>query len=164
MRESGYDPDRSQAHLEGCLSDEDVRAAVQSGFRWGTCDASAPCRLARELADAWFGRRPLMPFTTAPLAIYDRVFSPGAREDVDPGEFCDLFVLQPSWETPVPESDTTAAFKGVVSRNGQTRPARVRVSVTYGPGSAPTPRIARVDLCDPAETTPECGAPAPAQP
>jgi hypothetical protein len=164
MRESGYDPDRSQAHLEGCLGDEDVRAAVQSGFRWGSCDASAPCRLARELADAWFGRRPLVPFTTAPLAIYDRVFSPGAREDVDPGEFCDLFVLQPSWETPVPESDTTAAFKGVVSRNGQTRPARVRVSVTYGPGSAPTPRIARVDLCDPAETTPECGAPAPAQP
>ena len=101
-----------------------------------------------------------MPFTTAPLAIYDRVFSPGAREDVDPGEFCELFVLQPSWETPVPESDTTAAFKGVVSRDGQTRPARVRVSVTYGPGSQTSPRIARVDLCDPAVTSPECGAPA----
>jgi hypothetical protein len=164
MRESGYDPDRSQAHLEGCLSDEDVRTAVQSGFRWGSCDASAPCRLARELADAWFGRRALVPFTTAPLAIYDRVFSPGAREDVDPGEFSELFVLQPSWETPVPESDTTAAFKGVVSRGGQTRPARVLVSVTYGPGGDITPRITRVDLCDPATTIPECGAPAPAQP
>src|SRR5262245_10051812 len=168
MRETRYDPDRSQARPEGCLSDEDVRAAVQSGFRWGSCDASAPCRLARELADAWFGRRPLVPFTTAPLAIYDRVFSPGAREDVDPGEFSDLFVLQPSWKPPVPESDTTAAFQGVVSRGDQTRPARVRVSVTWGPPGGvqtdPSPRIARVDLCDPAATIPECGAPTPRQP
>jgi len=168
MRETGYDPDRSQVHLDGCLTDQDVRAAVQSGFRWGSCDASAPCRLARALADAWFGRRPLVPFTTAPLAIYDRVFSPGAREDVDPGEFSELFVLQPSWEPPVPESDTTAEFRGVVSRGDQTRPARVRVSVTYGPPGGPqtdpSPRIARVDLCDPAATTPECGAPTPPQP
>jgi hypothetical protein len=164
MRETGYDPDRSQAHLEGCLSDEDIRAAVQSGFRWGSCDASAPCRLARAMADAWFGRRQLVPLTTAPLAIYDRVFSPGAREDVDPGEFLDLFVLQPSWDSPVPESDTTAAFRGVVSRGGQTRPARVRVSVTYGAAGQASPRITRVDLCDPAAVTPECGSSQPAQP
>jgi len=55
-----------------------------------------------------------------------------------------------------------------VSRGDQTRPARVRVSVTWGPpGGAqtdPSPRIARVDLCDPAATIPECGAPTPPQP
>src|SRR5262249_1173342 len=149
-------------------SDEDVRAAVASGFRWGSCDASAPCRLARELADAWFGRRPLVPFTTAPLAIYDRVFSPGAREDVDPGEFSELFVLQPSWKPHVPGAAAPAGFRGWVAGGDRPRPARGRVPGPWGPRGgphpAPPPRTARVALCDPAATAPECGAPTPPQP
>ncbi|MCI0636462.1 MAG: hypothetical protein L0206_21470, partial [Actinobacteria bacterium] len=164
MRETGYDPDRSRAHLDGCLSNEDIRAAVRSGFQWGSCESTAPCRLARTLADAWFSRRSIVQLTTAPLAVYDRVFTAGDREDIDPGAFVELFALQPSWETPVAESDTTAAFVGNVARGGQTRPARVRLSVSYDAGGQASPRITRVDLCDPAATTPECASSSPPGP
>jgi hypothetical protein len=155
LRETGYDPDRSQAHLEGCLTDQDVRAARAAGFHWGSCESSAPCRLARTFADTWFARGSLVPITAAPIAVYDRVGGPGAREDVDPGAFLELLELQPSWEPPTGESDTTASFRGVVSRAGQARQARVRVSVSFDAAAAP--RITRVDLCDPAAA--ECAAP-----
>jgi hypothetical protein len=161
LRETGYDPDRSQAHLEGCLTDQDVRGARAAGFRWGSCESSAPCRLARTFADTWFARGSLVPITAAPLAVYDRVGGSGSREDVDPGAFLELFELQPSWEPPAGESDTTASFRGVILRAGQARPARVQLSVTFDAAAAP--RIMRVDLCDPAVTA-ECTAPAPATP
>ena len=38
MREGGYDPDRSRAHLRGCLTSEDIESARRAGFRWGSCD------------------------------------------------------------------------------------------------------------------------------
>jgi hypothetical protein len=158
LRETGYDPDRSQAHLDGCLTDQDVRAARVAGFSWGSCESSAPCRLARTFADTWFARGSLAPFTAAPIAVYDHLGASGAREDIDPGAFPELFELQPSWAPPVAESETSASFRGVVSRGGQTHPARVRISVTFDAAAAP--RITRVDLCDPS-TTGEC-APAPA--
>jgi hypothetical protein len=155
LRETGYDPDRSQAHLDGCLSDQDVRAARAAGFRWGSCEASAPCGLARTFAETWFARRSLVPIASAPLAVYDHVGGSGAREDIDPGAFGELFELQPSWDPPVGESDTTAAFRGVVSRDGQARPARVRLSVSFDAQAAA--RVTRVELCDPASTG-ACGA------
>ncbi len=162
LRETGYDPDRSRAHLDGCLTDQDVRAARSAGFRWGSCEASAPCGLARTFAETWFARRPLVAMTAAPLAVYDHVGGPGTREDVDPGAFVEDFELQPSWEQPVGESDTTASFRGVVTRAGQARPARVRVSVSYDAQAAP--RITRVELCDPAAATAGCVAAAPPAP
>ena len=161
LRETGYDPDRSQAHLDGCLTDQDIRAAGAAGFRWGSCESSAPCRLARTFADTWFARGSLVPITAAPIAVYDRAGGSGAREDVDPGAFGELFELQPSWEAPVGESGTTASFRGVVARAGQARPVRVRVSVTFDAAAAP--RITRVDLCDPSAAG-ECAAPGPAAP
>lgn len=157
MRETGYDPDRSRAHLDGCLRDDDVRAALRAGFRWGSCDASTPCRLGRMLAEAWFGRRSLVPFTSAPLAVYDRLFAAGEREDVDPGEFLELFRLEPGWEPPQTESDETAAFRAVVVRGGSARPARVRVSLAWDAGGE-GPRIARVDLSDPDGAAPGASA------
>jgi hypothetical protein len=158
LHESGYDPDRSQASRDGCLTDEDLRSARAAGFRWGSCDSTASCRLARTFAEAWFARQSLMPLTIAPLAVYDRVFGAGSREDLDPGAFLELVELQPSWEPPAAESDGTASFRGTVERGGQTRPARVRVSLGYDAHGAP--RVARVELCAP-ESTAEC-APAPA--
>jgi len=159
LRETGYDPDRSQAHADDCLTDQDIRAARAAGFRWGSCEASAPCGLARTFAETWFARGSLVPISTAPLAVYDRVAGPGTREDIDPGAFAETFELQPSWEPPLGESDTTASFRGGIVRSGQARPARVRVSVTFD--AAATPRITRVDLCDPG-TAGECAAPQPA--
>jgi hypothetical protein len=158
LRETGYDPDRSQAHLDGCLTDQDVRAARAAGFSWGSCESSAPCRLARTFADTWFARGSLVPLTAAPIALYDHVGAAGGREDIDPGAFSELLELQPSWEPPVVESDTSASFRGSVTRGGQVHPARVRISVTFD--AAATPRITRVDLCDPS-TSGEC-APGPA--
>lgn len=148
LRETGYDPDRAQAHLDGCLSEEEIRSARAAGFRWGSCHASAPCELARRFADAWFARRSLAPLTAAPLAVFDRVAGSGSREDVDPGQFIELFQLEPTWEPPVAESTTTASFVGVVARDGQSRRARVRLSVTWDERGAA--RVTRVDLCDPA--------------
>jgi hypothetical protein len=148
MRETGYDPDRSQAHLDGCLSDQDIREARAAGFRWGSCSTSTACEVARSFAEAWFARSALTPLAVAPLAVYDRLGHDGTREDVDPGQFPELFRLEPGWEQPVATSDATAALRGVVSRDGQARPARVRLSITWE-GSA-SPRVARVDLCDPA--------------
>jgi hypothetical protein len=147
LRETGYDPDRSQAHLQGCLTDQDVRTARAAGFRWGSCESSAPCRLARVFAETWFARGSLVPITVAPLAVYDRVGGAGAREDVDPGAFVELFELQPSWDTPVPDSESTASFRGTVARDGEAHPARVQISVTFD--AAADPRVTRVDLCDP---------------
>jgi hypothetical protein len=161
LRETGYDPDRSQAHLEGCLTDQDIRAARAAGFPWGSCESSAPCRLARTFADTWFARGSLVPVTAAPIAVYDHVGASGGREDIDPGAFTDLFELQPSWEPPVGESDTSASFRGVVLRAGHAHPTRVRVSVTFDAAAAP--RITRVDLCDPS-TTGACAPPAVAGP
>jgi hypothetical protein len=161
LREVGYDPDRSQASRDGCLTDEDLRAARAAGFRWGSCDDTASCRLARTFADAWFARQSLAPLTIAPLAVYDRVFGTGGREDVDPGAFPELVELQPSWEAPAAESDGTASFRGTIARGGQVRPARVRVSLGYD--AQGTPRIARVDLCSP-DGAGECAAVAPPPP
>jgi hypothetical protein len=151
LRETGYDPDRSQESRDGCLTDQDVRTARAAGLRWGSCDTSAACRVARTFAEAWFARQSLVPLTAAPLAVYDRVFGDGAREDVDPGAFLELVELQPSWDPPAAESDTTASFRATVARGGQTRPARVRVSLTYDPQASP--RIARLELCAPESTT-----------
>ncbi len=162
LRETGFDPDRSQVDRTGCLSDQDVRAARAAGLRWGSCDASAPCGLARAFAETWFARRSLVAIAAAPLAVHDHVGGTGTREDVDPGAFLELFELQPSWEAPAGESDSTASFRGVVARDGQPRPARVRVSVTYVAQAAP--RITRVDLCDPAAAPQACGAAAPPVP
>jgi hypothetical protein len=159
LHESGYDPDRSQASRDGCLTDEDLRYARAAGFRWGSCDSTASCRLARTFAEAWFARQSLMPLTIAPLAVYDRVFGAGSREDVDPGAFLELVELQPSWEPPAAESDGTASFRGTVERGGQTRPARVRVSLGYD--AQGSPRITRVDLCTPDSTTDCAPSPAP---
>ena len=138
LREAGYDPDRSQASRDGCLSDEDLRAARAAGFRWGSCDDTASCRLARTFADAWFARQSLAPLTIAPLAVYDRVFGTGAREDVDPGAFLELVELQPSWEPPAAESDGTASFRATIvrARTGAAR-ARARVARLRRPGGAP---------------------------
>jgi hypothetical protein len=158
LRETGYDPDRSQARPDGCLTDQDVRAARAAGFHWGSCESSAPCRLARTFAETWFARGSLVPITVPPLAVYDRVGGPGTREDVDPGAFLELFELQPNWDTPVAESDSTASFRGTVVRGGEARPARVRVSVTFD--DAATPRITRVELCDPTAAA-DCTPPAP---
>ncbi len=161
LREAGYDPDRSKAHLEGCLTDQDIRSARAAGLGWGSCDSSAPCRLARAFADAWFARASLVPITAAPIAVYDHVGSSGSREDVDPGAFAELLELQPSWDVPVGESDSTASFRAVVARDGQARPARVRVSISFD--AKASPRITRVDLCAPS-TTGGCAAPAPSAP
>jgi hypothetical protein len=161
LREAGYDPDRSQVSRDGCLTDEDLRAARAAGLRWGSCDSTASCRLARTFADAWFARQPLAPLTIAPLAVYDRVFGTGAREDVDPGAFPELVELQPSWEPPAAESDGTASFRGTVARAAQARPVRVRVSLGWDAQGAP--RIARVELCPP-DSTGECAPAAPPQP
>jgi hypothetical protein len=90
----------------------------------------------------------LTPLAAAPLAVYDRLGRDGTREDVDPGQFSELFQLEPGWEQPVATSDTTASLRGVVAREGQSRPARVRLSMTWEGGAAP--RVTRVDLCDPA--------------
>lgn len=148
MRETGYDPDRSQAHLDGCFSDQDIRTARAAGFRWGSCSTSTACEVARTFAEAWFARRSLTTLSVAPLAVYDRLGHDGTREDVDPGQLAELLQLEPGWEQPAPTSDTTAALRGVVSRDGQARPARVRLSMTWDGGTAP--RVARVDVCDPA--------------
>lgn len=160
MRESGYDPDRSRLHTEGCLSDDDIRAAARRGFRWGSCEASAPCRLARALAETWFSRRALGPLLMAPLAVYDHVFAGGMREDIDPGEFPELFRLEPGWEPPQPESAESAQFLALVARGGTVRPARVRVSVVWD-GEGAAPRIARLDFLPEDVTTPAGHAPRP---
>lgn len=152
MRESGYDPDRSRAHVEGCLTDEDIRAALRAGFRWGSCEASAPCRLARLMAEAWFERRSLAALTVAPLAVYDHLFASGEREDIDPGEFLELFRLEPGWESPRAESAESALFAGTVVRDGAVRSARLRVSIAWDSEGA-GPRIARLDLLPPADAS-----------
>jgi hypothetical protein len=158
LRESGYDPDRSQASRDGCLTDEDLRRARAGGSRWGSCDSTASCRLARAFAETWFARQSLVPLTIAPLAVYDHVFGAGSREDVDPGAFLEVVELQPSWEPPAAESDGTASFRGTVERGGQTRPARVRVSLGYD--AQGSPRITRVELCTP-DSTDSAPSPAP---
>src|SRR4029077_20434805 len=67
MRETGDNPERSQAHLDGCLSDQDIRTARAAGFRWGSCSTSTACEVARAFAEAWFARRSLTTLSAAPL-------------------------------------------------------------------------------------------------
>lgn len=152
MREGGYDPDRSRAHLRGCLSSDDIDAARRAGFRWGSCSDSTPCRLALGFADAWVGRKPLSGIAASPTSLYDHLFGSGTRRDDDPVGLTEDLTLFPNYALPSPEAAGTASLVGYLARaGGEARKARIVFCVS---GEGEGARIDRIDLCD-ATTPPE---------
>lgn len=158
MREGGYDPDRSRAHLRGCLTAEDIDTARRAGFRWGSCTDSIACRQALAFADAWVGRKSFQGIATAPLSWYDHLFGNGNRRDDDPSALAEDLTLFPNYALPTLESEGTASLIGFIARPGsEARKARVIFSATADG------RIGRIDLCDATTVTAACvGVPVPA--
>ena len=151
MREGGYDPDRSRAHLRGCLTSEDIDSARRAGFRWGSCADSTACRLALAFADAWVGRKSFQGIATAPISWYDHLFETGARHDDDPSALAEDLTLFPNYALPTLESEGTASLIGYISRPGsEARKARVIFSATTDG------RIGRIDLCDATSVVAAC--------
>ena len=156
MREGGYDPDRSRAHLRGCLSSEDIDAARRDGFHWGSCNDSTACRLALAFADAWVSRKPFGSVAATPLSWYDHLFEPGTRRDDDPVRLAEDLTLFPNYALPTLESEGTASLIGYVARAGsEARKARIVFSATADG------RIGRLDLCDATAVSAECVGVAP---